>query len=158
MAPRVYRFLLRLCGDPDRASDLAQEALARGWGRRQQLSDVGALPTWLFRIAFRTWQDACRKHEHDRTTPLGTEVCGSTPAPVDISIGNELGQIMWQKLGELPERQRQVLHLRVIEQMEIQEIAEVVGTNSQNVRSNLAAARKKLRQSLSPASSKKHES
>ena len=56
--------------------------------------------------------------------------------------------MLWQRMGTLPERQQQVLHLRVVEQMEIQEIAEVVGISSQNVRSNLAAARKTLRASF----------
>lgn len=72
-----------------------------------------------------------------------------TPQPIDISIGNELGAFLWKQMGMLPERQRQVLHLRVVERMDIDQIAEVIGTSQKNVRSNLAVARKKLRESLS---------
>ena len=69
--------------------------------------------------------------------------------------------MLWQRMEMLPERQQQVLHLRVIEQMEIKDIAEVVGISSQNVRSNLAAARKTLRASFethSNAVSRSHSS
>lgn len=149
MAPRVYRLVLRLCGDPERANDLAQEALTRGWQSRNQLRSADALPTWLFRIALRTWHDGLRRDQRILQSDSNVEgVPAQDSEPIEITIGNELGAHIWKEMETLPDRQKQVLHLRVIEQLEISEIAEVVGIRPQNVRSNLAAARKKLRESL----------
>ncbi|MEM0924715.1 MAG: sigma-70 family RNA polymerase sigma factor [Planctomycetota bacterium] len=149
MAPRIYRFLLRLCGDPDWASDLAQESLTRGWQHRNQVNSIEAFPSWLFRIALRVWSDSCRRNSPPKQSQVSLDdIPTKAPEPSDVCVRNEIGELLWNRMATLPDRQKQVLHLRIIEQLEIPEIAEVIERSPENVRSNLAAARKKLRQSL----------
>ena len=59
--PRVYRFALRLCNDPDAAADLTQETFLRAWRRRDRLRDERAARVWLFRIAANLWRDQLRR-------------------------------------------------------------------------------------------------
>ena len=53
-----------------------------------------------------------------------------------------------QAMEELPERQRQVLHLSACEGLSAAEIAQVLAISTDAVKANLCLARKKLRQEL----------
>lgn len=151
MTPRVYRFLVRLCGDPELAKDLAQETLARGWQKRHSLREPSALPTWLFRIAVRSWSNHIAKSEQQRTVEINddTKLPDCPRAGPELhSQAAELGERLCEAMDRLPARQKQVMHLRVIEQMEMNEIAEAIGITEKSVRSNLFAARKRLKSEM----------
>ena len=71
-------------------------------------------------------------------------------------MNRELGEQIWDAVGHLPARQQQVFHLRIVEMLSFDEIAEALDLSNQAVRSNLAAARKNLRRhlgDLAPANS-----
>jgi RNA polymerase sigma-70 factor (ECF subfamily) len=51
-------------------------------------------------------------------------------------------------IQSLPEQQRLVIHLRDIEEYELEEIAEITELNMNTVRVNLSRARKKVRELL----------
>lgn len=140
----IYRFLLRLTGDEELASDLTQDTLAKGLASQQQLRDNQRFKSWIFRIAVNLWKDYCR-----RPKPVSESLIESPPAadrsPSEQLLDKELGERVWHALTELPTRQQQVMHLRVVEEMTIDEIASVLDISNQSVRSNLAAARKSLR-------------
>ena len=141
----VYRFLLRLCGDEELAGDLTQETLMRGWEKRLDVRDDAARHAWLFRIALNTWKDRVRRRGLALVSDPASERLSREPAPDETASCHELGLRVWRAIDELPERQQQVMHLRVIEQLEIKEIADILQIDRQLVRSNLAAARQKLR-------------
>lgn len=146
----VYRFLLRLCSDPDLAGDLTQEALTVGWQRRDQLRNTAAFRTWLFRIAHNTFLEHLRSHRKRLGTEPLSESClsGHTVSPEQLTSSQEMGRTVWLAMERLPPRRKQVLHLRVVEQLSTTEIGEILGISTQTVRSNLAAARKQLCQLL----------
>ncbi|QDT09926.1 RNA polymerase sigma factor [Stieleria marina] len=156
--PPIYRFLLRLSGSVETASDLSQETLARGWQKREQLRDSAALRTWLLRIAHNTFCEYARQqkqHGERGWEPLEASTLACREAsPGKLSSDQELGEQIWHAMGELPPRQSQVLHLRVVEQLKTHEIADVLGINAQAVRSNLSAARKNMRERLGDSVSK----
>ena len=140
----VYRFLLRLTGDEELARDLTQDTLARGLASQKQLRELSRFRAWLFRIAVNLWNDHCRKNRNKKEQ-LQDEPQSFEPAPSDLVMEQELGEQVWKALAELPPRQQQVMHLRIVEEMTLGEIAEVLELSNQAVRSNLAAARKTLR-------------
>ena len=141
----LYRFMLRLCDDPELAADLAQETLMRAWKARATLRDPGAARAWLFRIGVNLWNDRCRNQAQRPAHQPWQDQVANMPDPTEQAIVNELGQAVWDAIDRLPEKQKQVLHLRVLEQMEPKEIADALEMDSQLVRSHLAAARKTLR-------------
>lgn len=51
-------------------------------------------------------------------------------------------------MADLPDLQRTVIHLRDIEQLEYEEIAETTGLNVNAIRVNLSRARKKVRDEI----------
>ena len=62
----------------------------------------------------------------------------------------ELGERVREALDELPEIHRQVLHLREVEDMSYEEIAEVLDCQVGTVMSRLFHARKKMQKLLKP--------
>src|SRR5262245_27283653 len=60
-APRVFRFALRLTGDPHAAEDLTQETFLRAWPARGRLRDDRLMRVWLFRITANIWRDRLRR-------------------------------------------------------------------------------------------------
>ncbi len=62
----IYRYVLRLARDPDRADDLTQETFLRAHQRLGTLKDPVALEAWLFRIATNVCYDRFREREQRR--------------------------------------------------------------------------------------------
>ncbi len=141
----LYRFLLRLCGDPDVASDLVQDSLLRAWKNRRRLRERGAARVWVFRIAVNVWKDHRNQACDQVVDSVWLQAVDQQAPPDDVAAAKELGEQIWLAIDQLPKRQREVLHLRVIEQMKPVEIAEILALSPQLVRSNLAAARKRIR-------------
>lgn len=142
----LYRFLLRLSRDEHLAADLTQETLMRAWRRRHTLRETDRVRSWLFRIGINAWKDHTRARAKQPRQDDWFAQPGREPSPLQVASTNELGRAVWEAIDGLPERQKQVMHLRMVEQMEPHEIAETLGLDAGLVRSNLAAARKKLRQ------------
>lgn len=139
-----------MCGSTDLAAELTQETLLRGWENREKVRDEKLRRAWLFRIAVNTWRDHCRRESRLR---LSGGVTGDeshfecrSPSPDLVAEGKELGEQIWDAIGELPQRQQQVMHLRVVERMEISEIAQLLEIDRHLVRSNLSIARATLKE------------
>lgn len=142
----LFQFLLRMTRDHELAADLTQEALLRAWKKRHSLREARALRVWVFRIGANLFKDHLRSATNEATS--GTDLdCrpGREPSPVACASHAEtLGRVA-AAMDELPERQRQVMYLRTIEQLTPREIAEVLDLDAGTVRSNLSVARKRLR-------------
>lgn len=53
----------RMVASFDEAEDLVQETVVKAWERRDQLTDLGAVRAWLYRIATNTCLDFLRRNE-----------------------------------------------------------------------------------------------
>ncbi|HEV3079427.1 MAG TPA: sigma-70 family RNA polymerase sigma factor [Gemmataceae bacterium] len=148
--PGVYRFALRLTGNPHAAEDLTQEAFLRAWRQARQLRVPQAARAWLLRITMNVWRDQMRRGQSPvaRAGPLGDYRSHREQQPDQQVAGQENIQRVLQALQSLPERQRQVLQLSVCDDLSAAEIADVLGTSSDAVKASLCVARKKLREQL----------
>ncbi len=144
---RVYRFALRLTGDPHRAEDLTQETFLRAWRKRGSLRDPRATRTWLFRIAVNLWKDQSSKGKPDAVA-LETEIAAGCATPDQHLQGQEELQQAIKKLSGLPPRQSQVLYLVAVEQMSLAEAADVLQINKNTAKVHLSLARKQMRETF----------
>lgn len=143
---RVYRFALRLTGDPHRAEDLTQETFLRAWRKRSSLRDPRATRTWLFRIAVNLWRDGLRNRRDGDTEWLETEIPCTNLAPEQpLESREELRRVL-DMLDNLPPRQREVLHLVAVEELSLAEVAEVLQINPGTAKVHLSLARKQMRE------------
>jgi RNA polymerase sigma-70 factor (ECF subfamily) len=156
---RVYRFGLKMCGDPEDAKDVLQDtllAMARGV---RDFRGASSVSTWLYAIA----RSFCiKRRRKSRFAPaveqsLETETAGkssvltdSAPRPDDAIGAKQIEQALERAVGRLPPGSREVLMLRDMEGLSAPEVAEVLGLSVQTVKSRLHRARLSVRQSVAP--------
>ncbi len=145
---------IRLLGDADEADEAVQDAFIRVWRHLPKYDPGSKFTTWLYTIVTNLCYDRLRVRKRNRRVfvPAGEEVLASIP-----STGREPGLEMDEKevireierlTDELPPRQRIVFVLRDLQDLEIREIAEIIGLQKGAVRTNLFLARRKIRERL----------
>jgi len=140
----LFRYLVRLTGDPDHAADAAQEAFVRLVEREPDPSQVRG---WLFRVATNVVRDEARvrrrRVELLREAPDRAPLGDSPPDPARFVEVQEQRAMVREALDALSLRDRTVLLMRE-EGFSHQEIAEAVGTTTKSVGSMIARALQKL--------------
>jgi RNA polymerase sigma-70 factor (ECF subfamily) len=149
---RLYRYLLRQLRDPALADEFFQDIWQRVITARLGWKPEAAFTTWLFRIAHNRLTDHWRALKHRPPAPIdGDERAARIPDP-DTPERNlsdfEQRQRLKMALEELPEDQREVLQLRLEQELSLEEIGEITGVGRETVKSRLRYAMDKLRTRL----------
>jgi RNA polymerase sigma-70 factor (ECF subfamily) len=144
----VYRYALRLTGQPEAAEDLTQETLLRGWRSRHKLRDSRLARVWLLRIATNLWTDHLRKRKFQPST-LQIDTPCARPSAETVADEKENVNLALAAMDQLPPRQRQVLYLITCEGLSHHEVSQVLAIGMPAVKANLSLARKEMRQRLS---------
>jgi RNA polymerase sigma-70 factor (ECF subfamily) len=143
----AFRYALRLTKNRTQAEDLTQETMLRAWRKRAALREHQAAKVWLLRIATNLWTDQLRKKiEQPRllvNPPTDPQLTTAKKLIQQESVAAALAA-----LDELPDRQRQVMHLITVEQLGQQQTAEILGISPAAVKASLSMARKHLREQL----------
>jgi len=150
----LVRFALRLVGDPDEASDVAQETFIRAYERIGDFRGGSSLYTWLYRIAYNQAISLLRRRRVrrflrlDRTEDNGAEVelqlIDSHDAAANLEQA-ELLQHIDKAIENLPPRQRAIFVMRHVQGMSHTQIAKVVGRSEGAIRAGYFHAVRKLR-------------
>ncbi len=147
--PRLRRYARVLTGDPHRADDLVQDALARAWEKRRLWRAGTDLRAWLFTIMHNVYvnQLALARREAGN---ISLDAEGEHGAAWQVPVrGNQFERVelmeLVQQMGRLPAEQREVLLLAAVEELRYEEIAVVLSVPVGTVMSRLSRAREKLR-------------
>lgn len=145
----LYRYLVRLTGDPDLAADVAQETFIRLVERHP---DDRQLRGWLFRVATNLVRDTSRVQRRrlellQESADL-LDPAGNRPDPERTLELKERRQVVRTALDALSLRDRTLLLMRE-EGFSHREMAEAVGTTTKSVGSMIARALNKLARELS---------
>lgn len=149
--PGLYRFALALCRNATVAEDLTQETLVRALAAANPPKQDRAVKSWLFTVLANYWRDEGRsaRNRLRQTASDGAwtaeSVIDSGDGPDQRLIQNETRIAILSRMQNLPERQRQVLYLRAVEEFSIDEIATTLSLNRDAVKSSLSVARKTMR-------------
>ncbi|SHF24545.1 RNA polymerase sigma-70 factor, ECF subfamily [Ruegeria intermedia] len=149
LGPRCFSVALRMLNNRAEAEDVTQEAMMRLWKVAPDwVPGQARISTWLYRVTLNLCIDQRRRKSAD---PLD-----GTPEPQDDSAG--VVERMQQKarldalnvaLAQLPERQRQAVVLRHIEELSNPEIAEIMRISVEAVESLVARGKRALAAILS---------
>jgi len=162
---RVYNLALRMCGNPDDAFDLAQEAFFRAWRGLSGFQGDSAFSTWLFRLSSNVCLDWLRAKKRRPTVSLtavdedGEETQLDLPdpgkSPEELLEAAEDRATLAKAMNQLPVEYRQILTMRAINDMSYTEIAEALQIREGTVKSRLSRARLALRNILLENGNKK---
>jgi RNA polymerase sigma-70 factor (ECF subfamily) len=144
---RVFNYLLRLCGNPDDALDLTQDAFLKAWQSIRKLDDPARFGPWLYRIAHNEAYSLFRKRRPEtalKDAEPGLERDRAPAFPMDLSLA------VTAALDRLNPDQREAVVLKVYEGFKFEEMAEVLGCPVSTVKSRLYTALDLLKAELGP--------
>jgi len=143
---RVFSLMMRMTGNPEEASDLAQDAFVRVFDRIGDFRGESALGTWIHRVAVNeALQHLRRKRRFQRITgAIAEDTRRFEPVSEDLSVSLDVQDA----LHRLPERMRRMVLLRYQDGLDYSEIARTLGVKQGTVASGLNRARRQLREML----------
>ena len=141
---RVFRLASAWLYAPEAAADAAQDVFLRAYTGLPRFRFRAAPFTWLYR----TLRNVCREYNRRAAAqPLPLEdrdVMIADEAPRRASAEERLERVL-ARIGSLPERQREVVLLRVFEDMSVEDTARTLGCRPGTVKAQLSRALGRLR-------------
>ncbi len=144
---RVYRMALVWLYDPSLAADVLQETLLRSYTGLGRFRFRATPATWLLRVCRNICYEENRKSARIRPLPedydVPAEPTGREPDGLDVVL---------EHVDALAPRQREVVMLRLFEELSVAETARVMGCRPGTVKAHLnkaLAALRKLMQEVS---------
>jgi RNA polymerase sigma factor (sigma-70 family) len=130
------------------AQDLVDEAFARAWASWRSVSRHPAPAAWVVRTALNAGISRWRRRRREVPLPDPGVVANLAAAPgaADSSVDPRI----MASLARLPARQRQVVTLRLLLDLDTSRTAEVLGISPSAVKAHLARAIAVLRGDLVP--------
>lgn len=161
---RLYRAAWGILRDEQEAEDAVQDCYLKAFAALPGFRGEAALSTWLTRIAINEALMRRRKRQAQMASlaasvgnviPLRPD---ETPAvevaedpalsPEAIAMRAQLRPYLEDAVADLPEDQRAVFVLRALEELSVEETAQVLDLNPQTVRTRFLRARRKLQERL----------
>lgn len=154
---RLYRYLLRQLRDQALADEFFQDvwqkviAARAGWSAPEKAGDAG-FATWLYTIAHHRLGDHWRALKHRPAAPADADArlarVADADTPERVLSEFERRRQLQLALDGLPGEQREVLLLRLEQELTLEEIGQVTGVGRETVKSRLRYAMDKLRAGL----------
>ena len=148
---KLYRFALRITGSSHEAEDVVQEVMEKVWKTAPEQSEmVLNWEAWCMTLTRNRSLDKARSQTLRRTASLDgvREQRTDSASPAQVAENRDLAARVKNLMQELPEKQRLVMHLRDIEELTYEEIAETLSISLEQVKVNLHRARKMVRERM----------
>ena len=156
---RVYAAAMAILRNETDAEDAAQEAMLKAFGNIGKFRAESRFSTWLIQI---TVNEALMRRRRERTRmteaiddqrddggeSIPRDFADWREIPSEVLERKEVRQKLAEALSSLDRKYREVFVLRDMEQLNIQETAEVLGISVAAVKTRLLRARLRLRDLL----------
>jgi RNA polymerase sigma-70 factor (ECF subfamily) len=131
------------------AEDLAQEAFVKAFQTIARFKSGEPFGPWIYRIVTNLALDVVKHRQRFRHEEIQDSLPATRGDRADLpAVANELGRRIDEALESLPDMQRIVARLYLVEHFEHSEIAAMTSLSEGTVRSHLSLARAKLRERL----------
>lgn len=138
--------LRRVCGHPQQADDLAQDAFLRAWQSIGNLREPAAFAGWLRRLAVHLFIDARRLKRADFDSPASLDLLASDAPSPSRTVEARLD--LEHALSQLSDPERLCIVLNLGEGLSHGEIEHATGIALGTVKSHILRGTMKLRRTL----------
>jgi RNA polymerase sigma-70 factor (ECF subfamily) len=155
---RLYRLARGILRNDGEAEDVVQETYVRAFTHLDQFHGDSSLSTWLSRIAINEALGRLRRQRPGvewTSLPQGTIEAQIIQFPLASAVDpeksmaqREIQHVVEHAIDELPDTFRLVFITRVIEGMNVEETAEILGLKPETVKTRLHRARNMLRDNV----------
>ena len=145
MRGRLYRLVYLWIKDQSLAEDVLQNVFEKTVERQKELQSHPNLAGWMVKSLKNEVLMHHRKNSRLRGLEQLDEPATATSDQVESADSHRL---IFGLVDKLPEKQREIFHLREVEEMSYEEIAQHMDISLDQVKVNLHRARKTLREKL----------
>ena len=146
----IYGFCYKMLKDRQRAEDVTQETWLKVVLNAESFRPTGSVRSWILSIARNLVIDDFRSRK--RWTDISEEAWASIDDPQQniekLFSDHESNELLNQAFAELPENQKVVLTMVLVEELSQSEVAAKLGTSVGAVKATLFRARENLRKSI----------
>lgn len=152
--PAVTGFFARRGFSPEDCRDLSQDVFAAVYQSIGTLRAEEAFAGWLFGIARHVYARHLERSKNSgRTATAGTgsfdfDVPSPAPDPLHVMLDQEKTDLVRAALEELPERMRECVRARVVDELNYRQIGERLGISENTVAVQVHRAMKAIRARL----------
>jgi RNA polymerase sigma-70 factor (ECF subfamily) len=158
---KMYGIAMRYMCEEHEAQEVMQDALITVWNKIGSFEGRSAFTSWLYRVTANAALMALRKQRR-RFVEVSTDAPENAEAlrPLELSEPGqmpgdglqqrELGALVHAEIERLPEPYRTTVRLRDVEELPIEEVAELTGVSVAAAKTRLHRARLTLRERLLP--------
>jgi len=149
---RVYRFVLRIVGNPSVAEDLISEVFLDVWRQAGKFEARSAASTWMLAIArFKALSAMRRKPEEELDEDMAGAIEDPSDDPEVVAQKKDKSEILRKCLTALSPDHREIIDLVYYHEKSVEEVASIVGIPEATVKTRMFYARKKLSELLKAA-------
>src|SRR5690242_20615320 len=157
---RLYRAAWGILRDEQEAEDAVQDCYLKAFAALPKFRGEASLSTWLTRIAINEALMRRRKRQAQAAavgnviplrpdeSPAAEAVEDPARSPESAAMRAQLRPYLEDAVGGLPEDQRAVFVLRAMEELSVEETAEILNLKPETVRTRFLRARRKLQEHL----------
>lgn len=142
---RIYAFVMRRLANEADAAEVLNEVMMDVWRGASSFQQRARATTWLFGIAHNKSVDLLRRRGRRTAEPLDFDIADDRPDPGPAAVAHaQDSHHISHCMKQLPEAQRQVVHLTFFEDLPYGEIAEILDIPEGTVKTRMFHARKAL--------------
>lgn len=148
---KMYRYAFSILKDRDTAHDVVQECLLKIWKNRKKLPEVKNVDSWAMRITRNQCYDWVKVNRYTLETDrdIDRENLATDPSTADEQVMlNDQKLFLKKVVDALPQKHQEIFHLREVEELTYQDIAEVLSLNLSEVKVTLHRVRQRIRSTM----------
>jgi RNA polymerase sigma-70 factor (ECF subfamily) len=145
---QMYRLALRILRNEEEAKDIVQDSFLKLWDRRKVLGNIKSIKSFSLTMVRNACIDLIRKHkpETDREHHILSRTDHQNPEK-QLEVSDQLSLVR-NIIDHLNEQQREIIQLREMEGLDYDEISEITGLSTNNLRVIISRARKEIREKV----------
>ena len=145
----VYRWLVRFVNNTPLAEDLLSEVFLDVWRQAGRFEGRSTVSTWLLSIArYKALATRRRRTDAELDEHIEATVADTSDDPGTALEKKDKSAMLRKCLGGLSTEHREVIDLVYYHEKSVEEVAEIVGTPENTVKTRMFYARKRLAELL----------
>ena len=136
----------RMLENESDAQDLVQEVFLKIWYLRDTLHQYNSIPAFAVTMIKNLCIDRLRVREREVAFEPNNDLRTTPDNPYLQLERVDTEQLLKKIIDSLPPLQKAIITMKDMDEYEVEEIAEITGTQAEAVRVNLSRARKKVRE------------
>lgn len=148
---KVYGLCYRVIGNTEDAKDISQLVFIKLWENLEKYDSSFAFDTWLYRMVTNVAIDFMRSRNSRESTANSTLRLVKTEEDADqgkLFQHKEIEAVFEDVSAALSPRQKTIFVMNQLEDLQLAEIAKILGSSESTVRNHLFNARKTMQREL----------